>query len=383
MILQAWSTFILQHPQNETLEDAHQQIIDAFASATTNAERMANLAAIQTSPSTIILTLNAFDHSITSSFFHQAPGLTFGNTGLAKCIALTGFTPPSVPIYFNLEKLQSTTNDTFPLSSITPLMTTHSSPIDDLKSITADADNTHHIHHAAILPPYLSQCILAQPHDNNPWTILHLIIKAIAMRKPDDSDADDWTSATPYIPILHTLWSFCHPDTFPLLPTMHAIASDNQATTWAKSTHTNHLPSHTTNPNQADSTAALERLTDTLECNNSRLAPSPEEDSDDDDNDDKALQKAWKKIDRTLQQGILYASTTDGVTHPTLPSTRLLQLICVKSGTTAQRMFRNWHIGMELIVQPGMATNITKCLLTSSPDQFSIDTFSPFFVPPI
>jgi hypothetical protein len=39
---------------------------------------------------------------------------------------------------------------------------------------------------------------------------------------------------------------------------------------------------------------------------------------------------------------------------------------------------------MELIVQPGMATNITKCLLTSFLDQFSIDTFSPFILfPPI
>jgi hypothetical protein len=52
MILPKWSTFILQYPQHETLENAYQQIIDAFASAVANTERMAKQAAIHDSPST-------------------------------------------------------------------------------------------------------------------------------------------------------------------------------------------------------------------------------------------------------------------------------------------------------------------------------------------
>jgi hypothetical protein len=383
MILPKWSTFILQHPQNEALENAHQQIIDAFQNATTNAERIANLAAIQTSPSTIILTLNPFDNTITPSFFHQSLGLTFGNVGPAKCIALTGFDPPAAPIYFNLEKLQSTSTDTFSFPSLQSFLSTHSTDIDTLKSIDVDDDNKHTIRHAILLPPYLAQTILANNHTYDPWQILHLTIKAIALRRPDDADENDWSIAEPYQHILHTLWGFCHTDTIPNLPTMHAVASDPQAITWAKQIHSTHLQTHSNNTTQADSTAALERLTDTLQRNNNRLAPAPEEDSDDDEHDDKALKKAWRKIDRSLQQGVLFASTTDGVTIPSLPSARLLQLIKMKSGTTAQRTFKNWHIGLELIVQPGMATNITKCLFTSSPDQFSIDTFSPFFVPPI
>jgi hypothetical protein len=383
MILPKWSTFILQHPQNEALENAQQQIIDAFDQANSNAERMANLAAIQTSPSTIILTLNPFDNSITPSFFHQSLGLTFGNTGPAKCIALTGFQPPAVPIYFNLEKLQSKSTDSVPLPSILSFMSTHDRPIDDLKAITITEDNKHHVRHAILLPPYLAQSILANNQSYDPWHILHLVIKAIALKRPDDTEAEDWTIATPYLSILHTLWSFCHPETIPNLPTMHAVASDRQATEWAKDIHSSNLQDHTSDAHNLDSTAALERLTDTLQRNNERLAAAPEEDSDDEEHNDKAMKKAWRKIDPSLQRGVLFASTTDGVTIPTLPSARLLQLIKMKSGTTAQRTFKNWHIGMELIVQPGMATNITKCLLTSSPDQFSIDTFSPFFVPPI
>jgi hypothetical protein len=219
MILPKWSTFILQHPQNEALENAHQQIIDAFQHAATNEERMANLAAIQTSPSTIILTLNPFNNTITPSFFHQSLGLTFGNIGPAKCIALTGFNPPATPIYFNLEKLQSTSTDTFSFPSLPSFLSTHSTNIDTLKSIDVDDNNKHTICHAILLPPYLAQTILANNHTYDPWNILPLIIKAIALCCPDDTEENDWSIAEPYQHILHTLWGFCHTDTIPNLPT--------------------------------------------------------------------------------------------------------------------------------------------------------------------
>jgi hypothetical protein len=380
MILPKWSTFIIRHPQNNALETAKSQLIDAFAQSTSAIERTANLAAIQSSPSSIILTLNPFDNTITKSFYHQSPGLIFGDTTPAKCIALLGFENPAVPIYFNLEKLQSQSTEPCPLPTLSNLMSMHSAPLANLKTLQPSEDNSHIIRHAAILPPYLSHMVVTST-TTDPWLVLHHIIQAIAVLRPEDSEENDWTIAQPYAHTLNTLWSFCNPTTTPNLATMYTVATDTTAQTWSSKVHKEQLPNTNNTTKQIDSTAAIDRLTDTIQRNTGRFGAAPEEQSDDDDNDDKALRKAWKKIDRTLQTGILLASSPDGFTVPTVPSPR--QLIKAKSGTTAQRLFKNWHTDLEIIVQPGMATNITKCLLTSSPDEFSIDTFSPFFTTPI
>jgi hypothetical protein len=98
----------------------------------------------------------------------------------------------------------------------------------------------------------------------NPWTFLHHIIQAITVQCPDGSDIGDWTIAIPYTPTLNTLWSFCSPTTTNNLPTMYAVAS---AQVWTQKVHKEQLTTTHTTAKIHDSTAAIERLMDTIQCN--------------------------------------------------------------------------------------------------------------------
>ena len=84
-----------------------------------------------------------------------------------------------------------------------------------------------------------------------------------------------------------------------------------------------------------------------------------------------------------MRQAVLFASTPDGLYTPDLPSDRLLQLVQSRNGAIAARLLKRWHPRLDILVQAGMASNIANCTFASQPDEFAIDTFSPFFTPPL
>ena len=77
MLSPNWSNFILLHEENLHLQQEKDKIINIFEDSESRAEKLANLASIQSIPSVVILTLDPFDNSIQPSFFHQATGPTF------------------------------------------------------------------------------------------------------------------------------------------------------------------------------------------------------------------------------------------------------------------------------------------------------------------
>jgi hypothetical protein len=92
--------------------------------------------------------------------------------------------------------------------------------------------------------------------------------------------------------------------------------------------------------------------------------------------------KGWKKLDETLKKIILFASSTDGESAATQPTERLKALINTKNGALVARLINSWH-DLDIVVQTGMASNIQKGCIISSNGPFSINTFSPFFVPAV
>ena len=383
MLFPKWSTFLTNHPQRHQLEDKKTKIMSIFHDANTEAEKLLTLASLSQSPSTIILTLNTFNNTITSSFHHSTRHLAFLNEHRLPTInALTGFGAQAIPIQIHSDHLFQKSPLEITMPSTDSIMDTHDKTITELKALPTTPTNNHTIYTSASLPPSIAlPLIIEKPTD--PWEVLHLTIKTIAKLRPDDDN--NWDTANIYEHILHTLWAFCNPTklgTFSI-STAPAPASDTDSMSWAEDLHARDLQPKPTplSPlpfTQTPPELALDRLTNSL----NRFNKAPEE-SDDEDGGTTDLKKAWKKIGRDFQQAILFASSPDGITTPTDPSDRLLQLVNTKNGATAARLIKRWHNRLDIVIQTGMATNITKCMLTSTPDEFSIDTFSPFFTPPM
>ena len=381
MLLPHWSDFITLHEDNLHLQTERSKIINIFEVASNKAEKLANLASIQTTPATVILTLDAFDNQVRSSFFHQTTGPTFRDDSPIKCIALTGFETTAIPIQLNVDDLQSTlTTETIRTPSLTALMSTNSTPLESVKDLLPEPEIARPVRKAAILPPLLIESLL-QLEDPDSWELLHAFIKSIHDSIPEDTDEDDLTIATTYFPILTTLWAFCNHTTIDNLHTARRPATDNFTTTWSKNLHNLHLKQQT--PTQTTTTtpnsSAINRLADSLAARESRFASALDEETSDTDD----LTKRWKKIDITMRQAVLFASTPDGLYTPDLPSDRLLQLVQSRNGAIAARLLKRWHPRLDILVQAGMASNIANCTFASQPDEFAIDTFSPFFTPPL
>ena len=382
MISPKWSTFLTQHPQRHQLEGIKEKIINIFQNTNNDNEKIAKIATLAQSPSTVILTLNAFNNSIITSFHHEALNLVFTDETLPTIIALTGLGPQAIPIHLHAEQLFHTSPPSINTPSTANLMSTANQDLQTLKDLQAEDDNPHAINKCAVLPPSLALPIIIE-QTSNPWSVLHQTIKTIATMRPEGTADDDWTLATPFIPILHTLWGFCHPDQLDQfnIHTSTAPATDHQSTSWAEDLHNLHIRRPNLDPLPFHHHAHPPNTNNTTDTINQRFKKAPEE--SDDESEDTHLRKSWKKIGRDFQQAILFASSPDGETVPEDPSHRLLQLIHTKNGATAARLIKRWHNKLDIVIQTGMATNITKGMLTSTPDEFTIDTFSPFFTPPL
>ena len=382
MLLPNWADFILFHEDNLQLQTECSKLINIFETSTSRADKLANLASIQSMPSIVILTLDPFDNNIKSSFFHQATGPTFRGEGQIKCLALTGFDATAIPIQLNVDHLQSTLPAEAPIHtpSLTALMSTNATPLDSLKTLLPDLTINRPVLKAIVLPPILTD-IFVQNENSDPWEILHKFIKTIHDITPEEAEDDDLTIANVYFPVLTTLWAFCNHDTIQNLHTPRSPATDTTARDWSTKIHKSFLQQQ---PNITDLTPnnqslALDRLAESLAARESRFAASNEnEDTDNNDNT-----RRWKKMDSTMRQATLFASTTDGLTTPDLPTERLLQLVQAKNGAIAARLLKRWHPRLDILVQTGMASNIANCMFASQPDEFAIDTFSPFFTPPL
>ena len=379
MLLPNWSEFTLFHEDNLHLQQECAKIINAFSDSDTNAKKLANLASIQTTPSTVILTLDAFDNQVKSSFFHQTTGPTFIDNSPIKCIALTGFETTATAIHLNVNHLQETlTANTINTPSLVALMSTSTTTLDSLKELVPEPNTIRPVRKAAILPPLLIESLI-KLEDPNAWEILHAFIKTIHDTIPEDTEEDDLSLANPYFPILTTLWAFSKHDTITNLHTARSPATDTSAITWSKNIHDTYLLQLPKNPPQHQNSLAIDRLADSLAARDARFAIAIE----DEPSDPNDLTKRWKKIDMTMRQAVLFASTPDGLTVPDLPSDRLLQLVQAKNGAIAARLLKRWHPRLDILVQAGMASNISNCTFASQPDEFAIDTFSPFFTPPL
>ena len=382
MQLPNWSDFIIFHDDNLQIQQECSKIINVFQTSTNRAEKLANITSIQTMPSIVILTLDPFDNNIKTSFFHQTSGPTFLDDGPIKCLALTGFDSTAIPIQINVDNLQNTlTEENIHTPSLRALMSTHSTDLDSLKTLITENTITRPIRRAAVLPPILTDSLL-QLDEPSSWDILHAFIKTIHDATPDDTEDDDLTMATIYFPILTSIWAFCNHQTIPNLHTARSPASDTNSQNWSKNLHktfVNKTPDIPTPPPSNINNLALDRLAESLAARESRFAAI----GDDNTTDNNDLTKRWKKLDKTMRQATLFASTPDGLTVPDLPSERLLQLVQAKNGAIAARLLKRWHPRLDILVQTGMASNIANCTFASQPDEFAVDTFSPFFTPPL
>jgi hypothetical protein len=428
MLLPTWKQFILTHQINKDIPwSANQQdIIDLLNPSLeplNSDEKTVRLVTLASCPAIILLSLDPFDHTIFSSFHHDhlkaSTSTNFTNKD-RNLIALTGFSSSATPVFINMDDAFTCTPTTYPTPTLRDFLSTHDKPIEDLKTITAVENHCHHIRKTIPLPPHLAHHITAPETWSSSWELLHLLIKDIANKtsektpiiieepndnendpiQADDTDdstsVDSWDHALPYLPLFISLWAFGHHETIPQLTTRHTIASRIDASIWAQGKQTElrkkfdddsrHNPSHRSDDdNQSTAASSIGRLQETLDAHARRFG-HPDSDTDllspnrpktSDDN-----QKSWKAIDESFRQAILFASSADGDTHPSEPSSRLLRLVQAKTGPTAARLLQRWHPRLDLCIQPGMALHISKAQLTSTPTPFAIDTFGPFFCAP-
>ena len=382
-----WFAFLSTHPDSVKLTTNQEQLINIFETsedAITRDKMIARLSAIAATPSTTILTLNPFGNQIHTSFFHQPFGIDIAGTTPVRCICLTGLTSKALPVFLDASNLLSQTTTAIPCPSLSSLMSLHDQALDDVTALGPSEETTSHIKLAAILPPLLSSIITGPLEHNSTQHLLHTFIQTIFATKPEETEANDWTFATAFYPVLLTLWAFLNNGTIQGLHTPTAAACSTDALEWSDSIHKSHLtqntPSDASNSTiSSTSSTILNQLADKLTRSPTpsvRFASSPEEPKEDE------KQKAWRKLDDYSKKGILFASSTDGITTPDLPTERFLQVLTCKNGAAVIRLFLHWYPRLDLIIQPGMATNMGKGIYTSVPDPFAVNTFSPFFTPP-
>jgi hypothetical protein len=406
MITATWNNYITCHPDLESLEEHRETIIKCLTADSyplTPEDKALRLLHLKSSPTTIILTLDPVHKTIVATHNHDSMSHVTNNS--MKCIALTGFESQAVPIYLDLNRLLSKTTDPIRTPSLDTLMTFHDKPIADLSDLTPTDDwNETTIHRAIVLPPSLYTIVMDTTWDST-TDLLHKVIKLIATFKDKTNDtiidADDeetnneWDFALDFTDILICLYAFTLNDMTDQLTTPHSSATDPNAIEWSKLKHAKihkNIQNTTISIND-DSNSVVstldkvinDRLTDARNRQFTRdptntSTPNPDDNALSKKIDDST--KAWLKIDPTFRQGVLFASCADEENIPSLPNQRLQQMIHTKNGGTTAKLLTRWHPSLDLLVQQGMALNITKCMFTSSPSPSSINTFSVFFTPP-
>jgi hypothetical protein len=420
--------------------------LEASSLPLTPEETASRMMTLKSSPSSIILTLSPVDYSITATHHHDSLGLSVnGSLRCIALTGMHSQAHPVILAMGHLFSSTEDTHCTplydvmletadKPISHLKGLQ-----PFEGVRSHIPKAvllppclyplaldrtwSSAHELLHAAI--KLIAALLPPPPPTPTPDINDEAVVDEI--EDPDTNDdpvpppnetqddavaADpaenmrDWTPLREFEPILQTLWGFTDPALRQLLTTAHSSASTPDALTWSHQQHLLLSPRRDATINItsiSDETStvvsALDKLTDKLSSAKSQhFASAPEQQSQHqqtpnsspnkqtsthtpsstDDNNN----KQWLKIDPTFRQGILNASCKDEDDVPSLPTHRLLHITQTKSGSTAARLFARWHPNLDMLVQPGMATNIVKGMLTSAPNPSSINTFSPFFTQP-
>ncbi len=395
MITSTWSQFITAHPQATELQAEASDLMNTFQNVSDTNDRIASMASITQTQSTVVLSLNPFTKEISATFAHRNVGFTLKGRDPVQCLALQGFGNSAFPTLLDNTKLMSVTDTDYATPTLSEIMSVADAedPKEHLKGLEAsNTVNPAPIHLAAILPPILSIAV-SELKDLTTWDVLETIIKEVASLRPAEmEDENDTTYAQPYLELLRTLWVFCNHGNVngaeTTLCTPQTVAHSSFHSAWCRDMHATHLtspsqPSHQIIQNSTDiASDALAKIANSLSSpSKARFASNPDDEEEEDD-DESTKQKAWKKLDKSLQKAHLFACSTSGVTFPAKPPQRFLQLLASKSTPLAIRYFQHWHPRTGIVVMPGMVANIIKGLLTSNPDEFAIDTFSPFFCPP-
>jgi hypothetical protein len=382
-----WSQFINNHPDKDELRSLSAEIISMINPTETTT---INIGKLSTTTSLVAVTLDPFNKQLTPTFFHHRLGLPILNQR-PRLIALTGFGKSAITLEIDADSLFSATDTEITTPSLAQFMSFHDKDSEQLKSITIDDNEKHLIKKAAILPPDVSTLFMSS-QTSCPWVLLFQAITIITQMKPelpstDLTEDDNLAYAKPFLPLLHTLWAFTQSttETQEMIHPPRSICTDSKATNWNNKLHeeninqTNpNLPPTPTNQNQSSESIAegINRLAKSLEDKNNDRFASTEDETEEKES------KGWKKLDETLKKIILFASSTDGESAASAPTDRLKALINTKNGALVSRLINSWH-DLDIVVQTGMASNIQKGCIISSNGPFSINTFSPFFVPAV
>ena len=371
-----WTTFITNHPDRNNLSKITDKICNLIDPRNHPIE---NTLAIQSTKSTVIITLDPFNHNPSPHFYHHQIGIPLPGEP-TRLLALQGFTNKATPIELDTRTLFAQTTNDITTPTLSSFLSFHDKDVTTLKSIKTDPTSKHKIRKAAVLTPELAVLLIAS-HTKCPWTLLFQAITMIKDKDPDTTPTNlDY--AQPFFPLLLTLWSFTRntPETIAITHTARTIATDNDSTTWCNNTHDTHIQHtipETTQTTPSQLADGINRLAKTIEDQQNDKFATADEEKGNDDNDI----KAWKKLDPTFKKIIQFAGTTDGETPAQEPTPRLVALLKSRNGPIATCLFTQWHTP-DMVVQTGMATNITKGCLVSYDGPFSINTFSPFFTPP-
>ena len=373
MITPTWSTFITNHPDGDNLTALAGNIADLIHPAETIAT---NIQTIQCSKSTILLTLDPFTNQATPHFHHDQIGLPLpGQT--THLIALQGFTTKATTIELDKDAIFTHTQTQIKRPSLSSLLSFHDKTVEELKEITMNAAEKYHRRKTAVLPPPMVVLLIAS-RLTCPWTILYQAITIIHNQNNTSGPTAEY--AKDYFPLLLTLWSFTRStrtETKAINHIARSATTDQASTHWSNEAHKTHIPTpQQPGPLHDDNIAdGINQLAKTIEDqHNDKFATTDNETTPTKD-------KVWKKLNQTFQKVILFASTTDGETPAETPTPRMIALLRTRNGPNVTRLFQQWHTA-DMVVQTGMATNITKGCLVSFDGPFEINTFSPFFTPP-
>ena len=388
-----WKQFITTHPDTEELCKAAPNLHALIDPEDTTANNMDRICA---SESIVIVTADAINGSPSPVFHHHRLGLPI--PGIPKrLVGLTGFDCHAYPVAIDADRLFTMTENEIPTPSLQEFFSKAENGLTELKTIQPTANVTHKIRLAAILIPQLTAKV-TELESVSTWDLLFQAIKTIKQLKPIVVEGENETETEPgadageeeldyakeYMPLLTSLWSFTRSteETKNIAPPQKSTPSDRKTQKWCRDLHEQYIEPPTTSaletpqPGNNDSSMleSIHRLAKSMEDrNNDKFGPG-------DENEEKES-KGWKKLEETFQKVILFASTVDGDSPATSPTSRMSTLLNAKNGAIVARLFNTWH-DLDIVVQTGMASNIQKGSLLSDHSPFSISNFSPFFVPP-
>lgn len=403
------------------------------------------LSKIERLPQSIITSLDPMTKKLVHTFLHQSAGSPFDDHDI-RIKAISGFYNHSIPLELDSDDFFGSSNEikTPTIDAFLSCYKSDASSIDKIAVSDKAEDKVKVLKICGPLPPYLASIAIDNPSDP-PKKLLHRFICALVALKgkdgvehtikvPDGKTADELTpdevwnlsskdkptgnatyicgekpmvtipdddsqATTPenpdavletiqvddmkiYLPILRTLWAYCQPPGGDIgkMTVANTAMVEDEVKEWFSAQKNQFLDSQPlTNPQlanpNADITSSIDHLANTITLDrNQRFAQESSEPV--------SGEKKWNKLEETFRKTILFAMTINGKDPALSPTPRLLSILAAGLSPAVGRLFRSWHNTTDMFVMAGMATNLGKGVLTSSPSAFEVNTFSPFFTPP-